>query len=179
MKVGRMGRAVGVFVFSTMLLASSAALAIRVGDTVGPVEVRDANDHPTPIPELGTKVIVLFYTDPDVKEQNEPFRDFLKAKNLDPAKVRGMGVVNMKDTWKPDFAIRRAVREKLKKFPLSLILTDPEHALQKSWSLGDCDDKDLVIIIGKDRKVAFFKAGKLEPAEMEPAFGIIKDLMAR
>jgi predicted transcriptional regulator len=56
---------------------------------------------------------------------------------------------------------------------------DPEHALQKSWSLGDCDDKDLVIIIGKDRKVAFFKAGKLEPAEMEPAFGIIKDLMAR
>jgi predicted transcriptional regulator len=178
MKVGSKGSVIS-FVFSTILLASSAALAIRVGDVVGPVAVRDANDHPTSITELGTKVIVLFYTDPDVKDQNEPFRELLKSKNFNPAQLRGMGVVNMKDTWKPDFAIRAAVRDKLKKFPDAVILTDPDRALQKAWSLGDCDDKDVVIIIGKDRKVAYFKAGKLEPAEMEQALGIIKGLMAR
>jgi hypothetical protein len=36
-------------------------LAIRVGDTVGTVQVRNANDAPAASPELGAKVIVLFY----------------------------------------------------------------------------------------------------------------------
>jgi len=162
-----------------MTIVSGVALAIRVGDTVGTVQVRDANDAPAAIPELGAKVIVLFYTDPDVKDQNELFRDFLKAQNLDPAKFRGVGVVNMKDTWKPDFAIRRAVRDKLKKFPLSVILTDPDHVLQKQWALGECNDKDVVIIVGKDRRIAFFKAGTLDGAEMQEALAIIKSLMAK
>ena len=172
-------RALGVAIIAAIGFSASRALAIRVGDMVGNVEVRDANDHPAQIPELGAKVIGLFYTDPDAKEQNEPFRDLLKAQNFDVAKFRGVGVVNMKDTWKPDFAIRRAVRDKLKKFPLSVILTDPDHVLQNKWSLGDCDDKDVVIVIGKDRKVAFFKAGKLDPTEMEQALGIIRHLMAQ
>jgi predicted transcriptional regulator len=179
MNVPYMGRAAGVFVFSAATLVSSVALAIRVGDVVAAVEVRDANDNPATIPELGAKVITLFYTDPDVKDQNEPFRDLLKAQNLDPAKVRGVGVVNMKDTWKPNFAIRGAVRDKLKKFPLAVILTDPDHVLKNSWNLGDCDEKDVVVIIGKDRRVAFFKAGKLDSAEMEQALRIVRDLMTK
>jgi hypothetical protein len=179
MDLAQSGRAFGVFVFSVMTFVSSIALATRVGDIVGAVEVRDANGSPAPVPELGAKVVAVFYTDPDVKDQNEPFRDLLKAQSFDQTKFRGIGVVNMKDTWKPDFAIRRAVREKLKKFPLSVILTDPDHELKNKWGLGDCDDKDVVIIVGKDRRIAFFKAGKLDAAEMQQALGVIKSLMAK
>jgi len=161
-----------------LLLPLGSALALRVGQTVNTVQVRDSNNRPASIPDLGKKVLTIFYTDPDVKDQNEPFRDLLKAANLDKDKYRGLGVVNMKDTWKPNWAIRRVVRQKEAKFN-SLILTDPDYSLKKAWDLGDCDEKDIAIVIGKDRKVYYLKAGKMTPEENQRGLKLIKELMAK
>jgi len=171
-------RVLGIGLLAVVLTVAGSAAALRVGQTVNTLEVRDANDKPAWIPDVGGKVLTIFYTDPDEKEQNEPFRDLLKSQNLDRNKYRGIGVVNMKDTWKPNVFIRRAVRQKMAKFN-SLILTDPDHRLKKAWDLGDCNDKDVVIIIGRDRKVYFTKNGKLTPDEMKRGLQLIRELMAK
>jgi len=178
--MAQLGRTVGALVLLglALLWPIAAARALQVGQTVQSVWVKDSNDRPAAIPDVGKKVLTIFYTDPDVKEQNEPFRDLLKAENLDKNKYRGLGVVNMKDTWKPNVFIRRVVRQKEAKFN-SLILTDPDHTLKKAWDLGDCNEKDIAIIIGKDRKVYFIKAGKLTPDEMKKGLQLIKELMAK
>ena len=83
---------------------------------------------PRRIPDIGKTVISLLHR-PDVKDQNEAFRDKLKAQKLDETRYRGMGVANLKDTWKPNFLIRKIIRGKMEKFK-SLILTDTNHTLK-------------------------------------------------
>jgi predicted transcriptional regulator len=161
-----------------VLVVSAAALALNVGDTVSSVEIKDANNKPAWIPDIGKKVITLFYTDPDVKDLNEPFRDMLKAANLDQTKYRGMGVANLKDTWKPNWIIRKIIRGKMEKFK-SLILTDVDHTLKNKWNLGATDDKDIAIVIGKDRKVKMFKAWKMSDAEKAAGLKLVKELIAK
>lgn len=165
--------------FGAILVAAlipAAALALGVGQTVSTVQIRDANNNPATIPDIGGKVISLFYTDPDVKDQNEKFREELKAQNFDKNKYRGIGVANLKDTWKPNFIIRKIIRGKMEKFK-SLILTDTDHTLKNKWSLGDCNEKDVVIIIGKDRKVKYFKPGPMSESDRKQALQIVKDLL--
>jgi predicted transcriptional regulator len=159
-----------------LALALPARAELKVGYRVRSLKVKDSNNNDAMIPDIGKKVISFFYTDPDVKDQNEPFRDMLKAAKLDKTYYRGMGVVNMKDTWKPNFAIRSVVRKKIAKFK-SLILTDPDHIVRDKWGLGDCNEKDVVIIIGKDSKVKFLKRGKMSPAEMKKNLQLVKDLI--
>jgi predicted transcriptional regulator len=158
---------------------SPAGAALKVGYRVKSLKVWDANNNPAWIPDIGKKVIAFFYTDPDVKDQNERFREELKASKLDPKHVhsRGIGVVNMKDTWKPNFAIRSVVRSKIKKFK-SLILTDKEHVVRDKWGLGDCNEKDVVIIIDVDRKVRYMKkTGAMSAAERKKVIALFKQLI--
>jgi len=171
------------FLIAPVLLASlliaatpRSAWALKVGDVVKSVKVKDASDNPAWIPDIGKKVITLFYTDPDVKDLNEPFRDRLKAAKLDLSRYRGVGVVNMDDTWKPNFAIRSVVRGKIKKFK-ALILTDPDHLLKRAWRLADCNEKDVVIIIGKDAKVRYLAYGAMSVAEQKRGLELVKKLM--
>jgi predicted transcriptional regulator len=169
-----------VAIGAAMLLIGALGVArgaLKLGYTVKNIEVRDSNNNPTRIPDLGKKVVTVFYTDPDVKEQNERFREMLKAENLPKELYRGLGVVNLKDTWMPNFAVRRAVRQKEKKFN-SLILTDPGHTLKDQWGLEDCNEKDVVIVIGADRKVKYLKMGAMSAAEMKSTLKLVKDLLA-
>ncbi len=159
-------------------LSGPQALALKPGDLVKNVPLRDASDKPANIPDLGQKVVVLFYTDPDVKDMNETFREKLKAQKLDKSKMRPLGVANLKDTWKPNFIIRKVIRGKIEKFK-SVILTDKEHMLKRFWNLGDCDDQDLVIVIGRDLKVKFLKKTALTEAEIKSTIQLVKDLMAK
>jgi predicted transcriptional regulator len=154
------------------------AMALGVGDTVSSVQVKDANNNPAWIPDIGKKVISLFYTDPDVKDQNETFREQLKAQKFDETRYRGMGVANLKDTWKPNFVIRKIIRGKIEKFK-SLILTDIDHTLRDKWKLGDCNEKDVVIIIGKDRKVKYIKAGPMSEPERKRALQLVAELIKK
>jgi len=165
-----------VVVVVGLALALPARAELKVGYRVKSLKVKDSNDNDTMIPSIGKLVISFFYTDPDVKDQNEPFRDMLKAAKLDKKYYRGMGVVNMKDTWKPNFAIRSVVRKKIAKFK-SLILTDPDHIVRNKWGLGDCNEKDVVIIIGKDAKVKYLKKGKMSQAEMKSTLELVKKLI--
>lgn len=161
-----------------LALGAASAWALKAGDGVSNLKLRDGENEPASIPDFGRKVLTIFYTDPDVKDQNEPFRDALKAAALDKELYRGLGVVNMKDTWKPDFAIRKVIRDKIAKFK-SVILADPDYTLRNAWRLGDCDEKDVVIVIGKDSKVKYVKMGKVAPSEYATIIALIQEEMKK
>lgn len=156
---------------------SADAGALTKGDEVTTVKVKDSKDKDAEIPDIGNKVLAIFYTDPDVQNQNEPFREMLKQADLDRTKFRGLGVVNMKDTWLANSLIRSVARGKEKKFN-SLILTDPAHLLKNAWNLGECDGRDVVVILGRDRKVKYFKAGKMSADEMKAGLDLVRSLIA-
>ena len=163
---------IGIFTLFYMLFSLSI-VSLNVGDSVDNISIKDANNAPATIPDLGAKTLTIFYTDPDVKDQNDPFADFLKASKLPESSYRGMGVVNLKDTWLPNSLIRSLVRDKIKKYN-STILTDPERILASKWNLGSCDDQSIVIVIDKNKKVLYLHRGAVPKSEFTKVLNIIK-----
>ena len=150
----------------------------KVGDSLPDATIRDASDKPAPIPDLGQKVILIMYTDPDEADQNDPFADAVKAKVIDKDYFKSVGIANMKDApAKPNWIIRSIVRGKIKKYNVT-ILTDPDRLLPTQWRLGDCNNKSVVLLIDKSRKLRFFKKGRLSDAEQAEALKLIDDLVA-
>jgi predicted transcriptional regulator len=143
-----------------------------------PAELRDAKDQPAMIPGFGEKVLLLLYTDPDVADQNDTFADSVKAADLDHSHFQSVGIANMEDApAKPNWIIRAIVRGKIKKYNTS-ILTDPKRLLIHAWDLGDCNNKSVVLIVGKDKKLAYFKKGALAADETKKVLDLLKKLIS-
>jgi predicted transcriptional regulator len=158
-------------VCTVLALAPGVARAeIQVGATIENVTIQDANKQPTQIPNLGKKVLLLLYTDPDVADQNDPFGDQAKASNLDQTYFQSIGIANLEDApAKPNWIIRVIMRGKIKKYDVT-ILADPDRSLVKAWDLGDCNNKSVVLLVGKDKKLKYFKKGAISVVK-DPATG--------
>lgn len=161
---------------AVVLFSFSALSALEVNETADNVTLMSASDERVSIPDLGAKVVTIFYTDPDVSDQNDPFADLLKKEKLPKEYYNGIGVANLKDTWKPNWIIQAIVKRKIDKYK-STILLDPEHLLRSAWKLGDCDEKSIVIVIGKDKKVRYIKKGFLNEKEQRDTLALIKQLI--
>ena len=169
----------GGMMLAAIALTPGPALAdLAVGTKVSNVTLRNAQDKPSRIPDLGKKVLTIFYVDPDEKEQNEKFSKAVKEANFDKYLFRKLGVVNMEDTWKPNFLIRKMIRSNQKAFG-SMVLMDPEHFLKKAWKIGKTNDTVVVMVIGSDSKVKFLKHGALNAAERKSTIELIKKLLAK
>ncbi len=158
-------------------LLSLSATAAAPGDVLKAVELRTGDDQPAAIPDFGTKVTALFYTDADVPDMNDPLADALKAKNFDQKYYRGMGVANLQDSKAPNFIIRSVVRGKVEKYK-STILTDPNLALATAWNLGDCNNTSVVVIFGADKKVKFIQKGPVRGADVDNAVKLVESIIA-
>ena len=101
--------------------------------------LRTADDKPSTIPHLGELVLVLFYTDADVADMNDPLADALTASTINADFYEGLGVVNLHDSKAPNFIIRSVLQDKTEKYD-SLVLTDPDLALPRAWGLGGCNN---------------------------------------
>lgn len=131
--------------------------AAYVGQVVSSVQLLDVYDNPKAIPYIGERVISIMYTDPDVKDVNDPLSNAMDAKKYPKGKLSAMGIANCKDTWIPDAGIRMKAKQKQNQFPESVILLDTNKTLSVAWGLGNCDGSGVVIIIGKDKKIKYIK----------------------
>ena len=105
-------------------------------------------------------------------------RQIAKKAKISKDKMQAIGIANMKDApWKPDSVIRYMARRKVKQYPGTVILTDPEYILRDAWGLGNCNQKSVAIIIGTDKKVHYYKKGKLNDGEIQQAVDIIRKLV--
>lgn len=151
---------------------------VAVGSVLENATIQDANKQPAQIPGLGERILLILYTDPDVANQNDPFADQVKAQNFDQTYFQSIGIANMEDApAKPNWAIRMIIRGKIKKYQVT-ILTDPKRGLIKQWKLCDCNDKSVVLLIGKDKKLKYFKKGALSADETQAVIAQMKQLIA-
>ncbi len=144
-----------------------------VGKSIQNITIKDANAKTCNLPHLGEKVLVVFYTDPDAKDVNEPLSTAIKNRKFAIEKYQGIGISNSKDTWLPNAVIQYAAREKQKKYPNSIILIDENHTLSKAWSLDNSDNSGYVILIGKDKKIKYIRLIKSQ----DESKTIIKDVL--
>ncbi|MDD3249418.1 MAG: YtfJ family protein [Smithellaceae bacterium] len=169
------GCAVIAFVLSTGL-----GLAATVGQELADPQLRDANDQPATIPDFGTHVITVTYADSSAGDYGDPMNDATKTKNYSKAAYRGLGVANMKDSVAPNFLIRKIVRGKIEKYK-SVILTDPDLTLAKTWNLGNCKGKSVYIVVGKDKKLKYIrytdKSNPWTQADIDSVLKMIEGLM--
>jgi len=167
---------IAIAILVVLAFSFTLAYAIGLGQKVSNVQVRDAENNPAKIPNLGNKVLSVFYNDADAADLNDPLADALKAKKFNEAKYQGIGIANLKDSKAPNFIIRKIVRGKIEKYN-STILTDPDLILAKAWNLGNCNNTSVVIIIGKDRKVKYVKKGAVRGAEIKKVVDIVDVLI--
>jgi len=177
-------RSLVALTFSCALLPAGLALAeLKAGDKVEPPTLRDANDKPAQIPDLGKKVLLILYTDPGVADITDKFADRCKALKLPDEHFRSLGVANMKDApGLANWLIRMVVRSKQKKYNVT-ILTDPDLLLKKAWNLGDTNDKSVVILVDANLKVRYVHTNKkskeeLVGAEQDEAIKIVQEVVA-
>lgn len=163
------------------IVSGTAALyALSVNQGLSNLNIRDANDKPTSIPDFGSKVLTIFYNDAEASDLSDPMADALKAKNFPESKNRGIGIANLKDSVAPNWLIRKIVRGKIAKYN-STILTDVDQTVARSWGLGDCNNKSICIIVGKDSKVKYVKfMDKYHPAtqaDIDQVVKVVADLV--
>jgi len=149
-----------IIVFLALFTGTLLAFQLTVGKSAGNVKIKTPDDKASNIPFLGQKVLLILYTDPDVKDVNDPLSDAIREKHYPKEKYVGIGIANCEDTWLPNSMIRYAGRQKQSKYPSSVILVDDDHILSKAWDLGNCDETGFVMIIGLDSKVKYAKAIK-------------------
>jgi predicted transcriptional regulator len=159
-----------------------SATAASVGQELSNVQIRDAEDNPDTIPDFGTHVIALTYSNTSAADLGDPMNDAIKAKNYNKDAYRGLGVANMKDSAAPNFIIRSVIKDKIEKYK-STILTDVDLTLPKAWGLGDCKDKSVFVLIGKDKKIKYLKYADKntpwKPAEIASVIKIVDNLLAK
>lgn len=168
---------------SGALLPGLALADVKIGDTVEQPTLRDANDKPAVVPDLGKKVLLILYTDPSVADITDKFADRVKALGLPEAHFRSIGVANMADAkGLANWLIRIVVRGKIKKYNVT-ILTDPDLSLKTQWHLGDTDDKSVVLLIDGNRKLRYIHTNKnkkdeLVGAAQDEAVKIVQEVVA-
>ena len=175
-----------VVVLGCAIIAFTAGVgsvnAAAVGQVVSNPQIRDAEDNPATIPDFGTHVIGLTYSNVAAGDLGDPLSNAIKAKKYDKTVYRGLGVANLKDSPLPNFIIRSKIRDKIKQYN-AVILTDVDLALPKAWGLGDCNNKSVFVLIGKDKKIKYLRyTDKKNPwtrAEVSSVLKMIDDLFKK
>ncbi len=153
--------------------AMARSYSANVGKKVRPVEIRDMNNKPMMLPELGKKTLVIFYVDPDTPNQNKKFREYLEINQIHSPNLYCFGVVNLKDAPLLPNAVVRPIAEKKAKETDSEIFSDPDRILAREWDLGDCNNKFMIIIVNTDMVIEFCRWGDYTEADIEEFYRVI------
>ena len=144
-----------------------------VGKTLSALMITDANNEPKAIPFVGEKVLLIQYTDPDVKDINDKLSDAVKARKFDAKLYQGIGIANCKDTWIPNAGIRMKARQKEKQYAGSIVMLDEKLVIPASLGLGDCNESGVLLIVGKDKVVKYMKKIKSEGESQQATAEVI------
>jgi hypothetical protein len=164
-------------IVTTLLLSTLATFALNIGEI--PKEVTISGDNGGKVDGsawsssmLKDKVFVLFYVDPDKKEDSEKFVDALHAKNYDTEKYGSVAIINLKATWLPNFAIGKMLKKKQDSFPNTTYVKDKTKFLVDNWSLAD--DSSNVIVLDTTGKVLYLHEGMIDESEMQTIFKLLE-----
>jgi len=168
-----------IFVLAVAFL-NQPAQAIEMGAIPPKAELKEKlggrlDGKPWSSAELQGKVSVLFYVDPDEKDTNNDASEALNAEKFPSDKYQSFGIINMAATWKPNFAISSALKDKQKRYPKTIYVRDYKKVLVKAWNIAD--DSSDVLVFDKKGVLIFRKDGKLTAAEIQTLIKVIRDYL--
>ncbi len=156
--------------YLSFVLVFETVSAVGLGQLLKNIEIQNIHNVAAQIPDFGIKPLLINYIDPDVadKSLDTPISKALKKASdkgiLKSGSFLGMGIVNAKDSWIPNSLIKGGIGDKISEnekngipFEYAPIFIDQKYALKKSWGLGKCNGFNVVIVIGKDQKLKYFK----------------------
>jgi YtfJ family uncharacterized protein len=121
---------------------------------------------------LKDKVHVVFYVDPDKKDENNAFSAALKARHFDRKNYGSVAIVNLAATWMPNALIESKLKSKQKEFPDTTYVKDKKKVLVNTWKLAD-DNSD-ILIFDKKGKLIYKKFGKVSDSEIKSVISLIE-----
>ena len=161
----------------TILFAVVSALAVDVGALPPKAVIGGENGGVVDGGEwsssmLRDKVTVLFYVDPDKKDENSALSKALKEKHFDRKRYRSVAIINLAATWMPDALIEMKLSAKQKEFPDTIYVKDRKRVLLKRWGLKD--DASDILLFDKSGRLIYKKFGKLNRKEIGKVIGLIE-----
>jgi len=166
-----------LFVLAVVLM-NQAAQAIELGAIPPKAELKEKlgarlDGTPWSSEELQGKVSVLFYVDPDEKDTNNDASEALNKEKFPSDTYQSFGIINMAATWKPNFAISSALKDKQKRYPQTIYVRDYKRVLVHAWQIAD--DSSDVLVFDKKGVLIFRKDGKLTAEEIRTLIKVIRD----
>ncbi len=173
-----------ISVIFAMVSSSSLYAAAPAVDNVAPMphEVRDTTlidlyNKECRLPKFGEKNLLIFYVDPDVPRQNHEFINDMEVNHRAAGEnIYGFGIINLKDSWYPlpDNFIRKMARKRTEKNGATII-TDPDNIISKSWQLGDCNNKFVLMLVSKEGELIYMMKGEFTEEEKKGFYEVIDE----
>ena len=158
----RIKRSLGQFLFLLIPGVLTFTQGLESGKMVPNVKLIDVYDKEKNMPYLGSKTFILFYVDPDRQHIIDPLTKVIDSEDFSQTDFEVVSVIDCRDTWIPFFALRTGAKREQRLYPDSPILFDREHLLSSAWGFGECDNRWVVVIIGKDSRMKFIQNLKSE-----------------
>ncbi len=160
---------------TTFIHAAGQSGTLEVGKKAPTWSLPDANGKEFTMDSWQGKVLQINYVDPDESNINDAFNDAIyKAihvdKRIDKEIFTGLGIVDIKSTWKPKSLIRVMAANRTKKFNTT-ILFDYDASLRKLWGLPA--DSYSVVIFDKNKVCRAVYKGKIPESENEKIIQLI------
>jgi len=168
-----------------LILASAAALpinqpvwALEFGEPPPTVELKGElggrlDATPWCSDELREKLSVVFYVSPDEKDTNNPASEALDKEKFPADRFRSYGIINMAASMMPNFLINAALKEKQKRYPLTIYVRDYNKVLVNAWKIADHSSD--VLVFDRNAILIFRKDGKLTSEEIEKLVKTVRD----
>ena len=121
---------------------------------------------------LKGKVHILFYVDPDKRDENEALSKALKKRHFDRKKYASVAMINLAATWLPNAILESKLKAKQKEFPDTIYVKDKKKVLVNKWKLAD-DNSD-ILVFDKSGKLIYKKFGKLSAKEIKDVLILIE-----
>jgi len=172
-------------VFLVLLLGAvtSYAAGLKVGDKIGDFKLGAAlNDKEYTLnsPELAGKVVYIGYASVSSADDNFHVEDAIKAdKDVQrlqgEKKYMGLGIGNLKDSWEPNYIIKKIAARKAEKTG-AIILLDPDFTFGNL--VGAPHKIATSILVDKNRIVRYIYSGKTPAENIPQIINLIKKYAA-
>ena len=165
--------------FIIMMVTSALMAQLKVGDIPSNViiEVKDGgylSGKPFDSSVLRGKISIILYADPDEQSKGETLAEKLDelVKELASLYLQKYMIINLDDTWKPDFVIMKLLKSRQVDHPQSIYIIDRSSILSRAWGLEH--DAFVCVILDSFGKVIYEGKGKFSGQEIEKIMNLIK-----
>ncbi|WP_064606042.1 YtfJ family protein [Photobacterium sp. J15] len=107
------------------------------------------------------------------KEMNAEMIQAIKDADFPQDKYQTTTIINQDDAiWGTGSFVKSSAEDSKREFSWSSMVLDANGEVRATWELQE--ENSAIIVLNQDSKVLFVKEGKLNPAEIEQAMGLIK-----